>query len=137
MLVCHLLILHSLFLLLWVGILYVIMSVLCTDGEENYGSFESSGKSTHDQVLSSESQVIGELVENLVDDAKDDVKMPKPAAESETPDSHNEDDKVGAPEKNDSVNNSNGKTGSPSPKEGTTKGFLFFLLAINLSQIFH
>ncbi|KAG2713089.1 hypothetical protein I3760_04G158800 [Carya illinoinensis] len=90
-------------------------------GEENYGSFETSGKSTHDQVLSSESQVIGELVENLVDDAKDDVQMPKPAAESETPDSHNEDDKVGAPEKNDSVNNSNGKTGSPSPKEGTTK----------------
>lgn len=105
------------------------------------GSFESAGKSTHDQVLSSEIQVIGEIVENLVDNAKDDVQMPKPAAERETPDLHNEDYKVGAPEKNERVNNSNGQTGSPSPKEGTTKGFnsprfMFFLLAVNRSQMF-
>jgi hypothetical protein len=102
-----------------------ILSILCTDGYENDGSSDPSGKLATAQILSSESQAIEEVVENPVDSTKDDVQIPKPAAESEIPSASQVGDKKveAAPKKNGSGTNSNGHTGSPSPKESITKGF--------------
>lgn len=93
------------------------------DGYENDGSSDPSGKLATAQILSSESQAIEEVVENPVDSTKDDVQIPKPAAESEIPSASQVGDKKveAAPKKNGSGTNSNGHTGSPSPKESITK----------------
>lgn len=129
MFVCQLLQLLSSFLFLfffffWGGYIFEL-STPCTDGEENDGSSDPSGKLGDDQVLSSESQAIEEVVENLAENTRDDMQIQVPAAESEIPSaSHVEDERVGAaPEKNGAVTNSNGQTGGPFPKESTTKGF--------------
>ena len=100
------------------------LSILCTDGEENDESSDPSGKLADDQVISSGSQAIKELVESPVDSTNDAVQIQKPAAESEIPSaSQVEDDNVeAAPEKNGSMTNSNGHNGSSSPKESITKG---------------
>jgi hypothetical protein len=128
MFVCQLLQLSSSFLFLFFCFLggYIFeLSIPCTDGEENDGSSDPSGKLADDQVLSSESQAIEEVVENLAENTKDDMHIQIPAAKGEIPSAlHVEDEKVGAaPEKNGAVTNSNGQTGSPLPKESTTKGF--------------
>jgi hypothetical protein len=139
MFVCQLLQLSSSFLFLFFCFLggYIFeLSIPCTDGEENDGSSDPSGKLADDQVLSSESQAIEEVVENLAENTKDDMHIQIPAAKGEIPSAlHVEDEKVGAaPEKNGAVTNSNGQTGSPLPKESTTKGFyplhffFFFLI---------
>lgn len=118
------------FLFFWGGYIFEL-SIPCTDGEENDGSSDPSGKLADAQVLSSESQAIEEVVENLAENTKDDMHIQIPAAESEIPSaSHVEDEKVGAaPEKNGAVTNSNGQTGSPFPEESTTKGFYPLLFA--------
>ncbi|KAM3712347.1 hypothetical protein ACJW31_01G174300 [Castanea mollissima] len=93
------------------------------DGEENDESSDSSGKLADDQVISSGSQAIKEVVESPVDSTNDDVQIQKPASKSEIPSaSQVEDDNVeAAPKTNGSMTNSNGHTGSSSPKESITK----------------
>ncbi|KAM4131434.1 hypothetical protein ACJW30_01G175900 [Castanea mollissima] len=93
------------------------------DGEENDESSDSSGKLADDQVISSGRQAIKEVVESPVDSTNDDVQIQKPVAESEIPSaSQVEDDNVeAAPKTNGSMTNSNGHTGSSSPKESITK----------------
>ncbi|KAM4131435.1 hypothetical protein ACJW30_01G175900 [Castanea mollissima] len=68
-------------------------------------------------------QAIKEVVESPVDSTNDDVQIQKPVAESEIPSaSQVEDDNVeAAPKTNGSMTNSNGHTGSSSPKESITK----------------
>ncbi|XP_031272162.1 uncharacterized protein LOC116130586 [Pistacia vera] len=80
---------------------------------------DPSGESAVNQTVSSGSQVIEEVVENQVDDTKDEVQIQAPAAETEVvTTSAVEDEKTGPdPEKNDNVGNSNGQPDAPSPKE--------------------
>ena len=76
--------------------------------------------------MSSESQDSEKVVENQANDilSKEEVQIQTPAAENEIPSATPvEDEKVETvTAKNNNISNSDGQTGTSSPKESTTKG---------------
>ena len=97
-----------------------------TDGLEDGGKPAPSGELVESQILSSESQDSEKVVENQANDilSKEEVQIQTPAAENEIPSATPvEDEKVETvTAKNNNISNSDGQTGTSSPKESTTKG---------------
>lgn len=96
-----------------------------TDGSEDSGKPAPSGELVEGQILSSESQDSEKVVENQANDilSKEEVQIQTPAAENEIPSATPvEDEKVETvTAKNNNISNSDGQTGTSSPKESTTK----------------
>ncbi|RVW96273.1 Elongation factor Ts [Vitis vinifera] len=96
-----------------------------TDGSEDGGKPAPSGELVESQILSSESQDSEKVVENQANDilSKEEVQIQTPAAENEIPSATPvEDEKVETvTAKNNNISNSDGQTGTSSPKESTTK----------------
>ncbi|KAF3443012.1 hypothetical protein FNV43_RR16932 [Rhamnella rubrinervis] len=85
------------------------------------GGSDLSQELVDEQALSPESPIV-EAVKGLDDNIKEEVQEQTPAESEILSASKAEDDTVGAaPEKNDSVTNSNGQTAVPSPNGGVTK----------------
>lgn len=94
---------------------------------ESAENSDPSGDTDEEQILSSESQAVKEVVENQ-ESIKDEMQIQTLAAVTEISSaSQVVDEKMEpAPEKNDTIGNSNGQSGSPSSKESVTKGFYLF-----------
>lgn len=103
------------------------MRILFTDEVKSDGGSDLSQQVADDQALSPESPT-NEAVKGLADENKDELQTQTPNTKSDVLSASKvEDDKVeAAPEKNDSVTNSDGQTAVPFPNENVTKG-LFFL----------
>ncbi|KAF5742983.1 hypothetical protein HS088_TW09G01045 [Tripterygium wilfordii] len=87
------------------------------------GNSGRSGDSLEDQIISSESRVVQELVENEDKNTSDAMPIQTPAAEVQIPSGSVVGDGIDGPvlEENGNVGDSNGQSGVPSPKESATK----------------
>ncbi|KAF3441853.1 hypothetical protein FNV43_RR15768 [Rhamnella rubrinervis] len=97
------------------------MHISFTNEVRSDGGSDLSQELVDEQALSPESPIV-EAVKGLDDNIKEEVQEQTPAESEILSASKAEDDTVGAaPEKNDSVTNSNGQTAVPSPNGGVTK----------------